>query len=137
MFLRSPHSMDCPLKSVATSSLFLVLIGVHPSKSANWMARLPSMYLLFCGSMIFVYRHCLFAARYSGSQSSENVTKAGGFGVLLCLSSCCSGSVAAGASVVVVLNVTNSALLVRLNSSSISCLLMLSCQLACSVKVSN
>ena len=61
----------------------------------------------------------------------------GGFGVLLCLFPCCPGGVAAGVSAVVVLNVTNSALLVRLNSSLISYLLMPFCRLACSVKVSN
>ena len=114
------------------------------------MARLPSAYLLACGSTIPFYRRCLFAAGYSGSQSSENAVGDGGGDALLCLSSCCcSGVVSSIPSVVYpngvslvgssvrVLNVTNSALLVRSNSSLISCLLIVSYRLAWSVNVSN
>ena len=110
------------------------------------MARLPSAYLLTYGSTISFYRHCLFAAGYSGSQSSENVVGDGGGEALLCLSSCCCNGMVSGVSWLVcpdgvssvrVLNVTNSALLVRSNNSSISCLLIVSCRLAWSANVSN
>ena len=137
MFLRSPHLIACPLKSDATSSLFLVLIGVHPSKSANWMARLPSAYLFLCGSTISFYRHCLFAAGYSGSQSSEYVEWDVNLDVLFGLFSCSSGVGNSSVGIGPPLKGTNSALLVRSNSNSINCLLMFSCQSACSVNVSN